>query len=169
MASNKSNFLKKYSFGQFDYDSHMKSVSMDQLRSFTRIDVDDEEIEEIPWNERVVETAGYVPLEVRMKQMEQAGLRQQFVMGDLSPDDLRAAWLSQDFEITPEDELEEVFAKTAARNEFLEKLKAERMKAAEEEEQRNPKPFTPDEYAEIREFLKKKHDIKPKVEPEVKE
>lgn len=165
-AGNKLNFLKKYSFGQFDFDSHMKSVSADQLRTITEVDADGNEHEVSPWNERVVETAGYVPLEVRMKQMEQAGLRQQFVMGDLSPDDLRAAWLSQDFEITPDDELEEVLAKTAARNEFLEKLKADRMKALEEEDQRNPKPFTNEEYAELRELLKKKHDIKPKLEAE---
>lgn len=163
-AGSKLNFLKKYSFGQFDFDSHMKEVSKDQFRSLVEVDADGVEYEVIPWNEKVVETAGYVPLEVRMKQMEQAGLRQQFVMGDLSPDDLRAAWLTQDFEITPDDELEEVLAKTAARNEFLEKLKAERMKALEEEEQKNPKPFTNDEYAELRDLLKKKHDIKPKPE-----
>ena len=30
------------------------------------------------WDEDIVETAGFIPLEVRFKQMEQAGFRAQF-------------------------------------------------------------------------------------------
>lgn len=31
------------------------------------------------WNDEITETAGFIPLEVRFKQMEQAGIRAQFL------------------------------------------------------------------------------------------
>ena len=40
------------------------------------------------WNEDIVETAGFIPLEVRFKQMEQAGYRAQFFESEFSSKDV---------------------------------------------------------------------------------
>ena len=67
------------------------------------------ELEVIPdpigWDEDIVETAGFVPLEVRFKQMEQAGFRAQFFESEFSSKDVTDMYLNHpEFDITPEDE-----------------------------------------------------------------
>lgn len=78
------------------------------------------------WKEDIVETAGFVPLAVRLKQMEQNGYVAQFQQSDFDSQDMRDIWFNPDFEILPGDELEEVQAKIHARNEFIAQIKASR-------------------------------------------
>lgn len=78
------------------------------------------------WDEKLVETAGFVPLEVRMRQMEQAGYVAQFQASDFTSSDMRAIWLNPDFEILPGDDLEEVERKTQLREQFRQELLAKK-------------------------------------------
>lgn len=59
-------------------------------------------------NPVVVETAGYVPLDVRFKQMEQAGIRAQFFASEFTSDELRNVYFGENTEIYPGDDLEEI-------------------------------------------------------------
>ena len=76
------------------------------------------------WNEDIVETAGFVPLAVRFKQLEQNGYVAQFKRSDFDSQDMRDIWFNPEFEILPGDDLEEVEAKVRARNEFINAIKA---------------------------------------------
>lgn len=118
------------------------------------------------WNEQLTETAGFVPLEVRMKQMEQNGLLQQALLQDVTADDLREAWLSSDFEISPEDELEDVLAKDAARREFIENIKHERQKEFEEQQNKALGSLSKEQYQAVIDSLVEKYNIVPKSDPE---
>lgn len=59
-------------------------------------------------NPLIVETAGFVPLEVKMKRFEQAGLRAQFREQDFDSQDYRDMYLNPDVQIYPSDDLEQV-------------------------------------------------------------
>lgn len=59
-------------------------------------------------NPVIVETAGFVPLEVKMKRFEQAGLRAQFREQDFDSQDYRDMYLNPDVIIYPSDDLEQV-------------------------------------------------------------
>lgn len=76
------------------------------------------------WNEDIVETAGFVPLAVRFKQLEQNGYVAQFKSSDFDSQDMRDIWFNSAFEILPGDDLEEVEAKVRARNEFINAVRA---------------------------------------------
>ena len=72
------------------------------------------------WNEDIVETAGFVPLEVRFKQMEQAGLRSQFFENEFNSHDVTDMYLNHpEFDITPEDDIEEAMEKIQLLDVFL--------------------------------------------------
>lgn len=74
-------------------------------------------------NEYITETAGFVPLEVKLKQFEQNGQIAQFMTSDFTSNDYRDIYLNPDFDISPEDDFEDVQVKVIARNEYIEKLK----------------------------------------------
>lgn len=74
-------------------------------------------------NDYITETAGFIPLEVKFKQFEQNGLVAQFKVGDFTSNDYRDLYLNPDFEITPEDDFEDVQEKLSARNEYFNELK----------------------------------------------
>lgn len=80
-------------------------------------------------NDYITETAGFIPLEVKMRQFEQNGLIAQFQVSDFDSNDYREMYLNPDFNITPEDDFEDVEEKIRARNEFIEQYK--KTKAAE--------------------------------------
>lgn len=132
---------------QFDYPAHLADCMTRQMSGYV-----DEETGEtvVPWKETLVETAGFVPLEVRFKQMEQNGLIAQFQLGELSPEDLRQIYLSEEFEVKPDDELEEALEKVARRNELQRLLIEERKKAQTEEEAKAPHVLTAEEYAQFK-------------------
>lgn len=75
-------------------------------------------------NECITETAGFIPLEVKMKQFEQNGIIAQFKVDDFTSSDYRDMYLTPDFDISPEDDLEDIQEKLDARNQFIEKIKA---------------------------------------------
>lgn len=141
----------------FDFDACVAAAAAQQ-----QADVDDDG--NPLWNEQLTETAGFVPLEVRMRQMEQAGLLQQALLQDVTADDLREAWLSSDFEISPDDELEEVLAKDRARREFLETVKAERQKEFEESQSKALSSLSKEQYEAVINSLVEKYNITPKTD-----
>lgn len=141
----------------FDFDACVAAAAAQQ-----QADVDDDG--NPLWDEQLTETAGFVPLEVRMRQMEQAGLLQQALLQDVTADDLREAWLSSDFEISPDDELEEVLAKDRARREFLESVKAERQKEFEETQSKALSSLSKEQYAAVINSLVEKYNITPKAD-----
>lgn len=74
-------------------------------------------------NEYITETAGFIPLEVKMKQFETNGLVAQFMVSDFDSHDYRDIYLNPDFNITPEDDLEDIQEKLAAQREYAEEIK----------------------------------------------
>lgn len=81
------------------------------------------------WNENIVETAGYVPLAVKFKQMEQAGIRAQFFASEFDSKDVRDMYLNHpEFDLTPEDDLEEAMEKIQLRQAYINQVKEEAKK-----------------------------------------
>lgn len=80
----------------------------------------------------ITETAGYLPLEVRLKQLEQQGYIAKFHREEFDTDEISELWTRPDFEILPTDELEDVQAKMALRREYLLQLKSQHAELAKE-------------------------------------
>lgn len=77
------------------------------------------------WTEDIVETAGFIPLEVRFKQMEQAGYRAQFFESEFTSKDVSDMYLNHpEFDINSEDEIEDVMEKMQLRAAYIEQVKA---------------------------------------------
>lgn len=74
-------------------------------------------------NEYITETAGFIPLEVKMKQFETNGLVAQFLTSDFDSNDYRDIYLNPDFNISPEDDLEDIQEKLSAQRQYAEKIK----------------------------------------------
>lgn len=70
-------------------------------------------------NRVIVETAGFVPLEVRMKKFEEAGIKAQFYASEFTASDLRELYLSPNTEIYPSDDLETIEEKLALRQSLV--------------------------------------------------
>ena len=84
------------------------------------------------WDEDIVETAGFIPLEVRFKQMEQAGIRAQFFESEFGSKDFSDMYLNHpEFDLTPEDDIEEAFEKIQLRQEWINYVKNEAKKRKE--------------------------------------
>lgn len=75
------------------------------------------------WDEVIVETAGFVPLEVRFKQMELAGYRAQFQASDFTSSDLRDIYLAPDLSYSEDDELEDILEKERMRSALIEQIR----------------------------------------------
>lgn len=69
-------------------------------------------------NERLVETAGFIPLDVKLKRFEQAGIAAQYHTSEFTSNDFRNLYANPDFELYPDDELEEVQEKLKAYNDY---------------------------------------------------
>lgn len=77
------------------------------------------------WDELIVETAGFIPLEVRFKQMEQAGIRAQFFESEFGSKDFMDMYLNHpEFDLTPEDDIEEAMEKVQLRQSWIESVKS---------------------------------------------
>lgn len=63
---------------------------------------------EFKHNEYICETAGFVPLEVKFKRLEQAGMRAQIQAKDFTSSDYRQMYLNPDFQIYESDEIEDM-------------------------------------------------------------
>ena len=85
----------------FDYDAFVKKAQKELPEDFGKV---------------VVETAGFVPLEVRFKRMQENGIIAQFHEGDFTSSDWRDIYLNHpDFDIDENDELEDIQEKQAMR------------------------------------------------------
>lgn len=84
-------------------------------------------------NSYITETAGFIPLEVKFKRFEQAGQIMQFSASEFTSSDMRSIYLNPDFEITPEDDLEDINDKLIARNQYIRELKKEKSKVGSSE------------------------------------
>lgn len=76
---------------------------------------------EIDYKE-MTETAGYLPLDVRLKQLEQQGYIAKFKAEEFDSDEISELWTRPEFEILPTDELEDVQQKFALRRAYLQDL-----------------------------------------------
>lgn len=78
------------------------------------------------WDEDIVETAGFVPLEVRFKQMEQAGYRARFFESEFTSKDVTDMYLNHpEFDITDEDDMEDAMEKVMLRKAYIQSIKEE--------------------------------------------
>lgn len=113
------------------------------------------------WDEDIVETAGFIPLEVRFKQMEQAGIRAQFFESEFGSKDFQDMYLNHpEFDLTPEDDIEEAMEKIQLRQAWINQVKNDARQRMEIEAQ---KKETAERTAEQKEDLKKGADA-PKEE-----
>lgn len=85
-------------------------------------------------NEYITETAGFVPLEIKLRRFQENGQVMQFSTSEFTSSDLRELYLSPDLEITPDMDYEEIMEVQNKRREFVQELikrKAENKAAAE--------------------------------------
>lgn len=76
------------------------------------------------WSKDIVETAGFVPLEVRFKQMEQAGYRARFFESEFTSKDVTDMYLNHpEFDINPEDDVEDMIEKMELRAKYIQYVK----------------------------------------------
>lgn len=80
-----------------------------------------------PENAYITETAGFIPLDVKFKRFEQAGLRAQFNASEFTSKDYRDMYLNPDFSIDENDDLETAQYKLNAQNQYIEELKRSKL------------------------------------------
>lgn len=81
-------------------------------------------------NPDIVETAGFEPLEVKFKRLEQNGLVARLSSDMFNSHDYREIYLNQpDLDIDPEDEIEDISEKLAARQELIKTVQAKKLAA----------------------------------------
>lgn len=83
-------------------------------------------------NDYITETAGFIPLEVKLKQFEQNGLVAQFMVSDFDSHDYRDIYLNPDYLVNPEDDLEDIQEKIALRNAHMKEIQEAKAKQAAE-------------------------------------
>lgn len=75
------------------------------------------------WDENIVETAGFIPLAVRFKQMEQAGYRARFNESEFSSRDITDMYLNHpEYDIQPDDDFEEAQEKFELRQAYIKEI-----------------------------------------------
>ena len=72
----------------------------------------------------LVDTAGFVPLKVKIQKMIESGIVANLREDDFDADIYNEIYLSEEFKITSEDDLEDVQRKIFARNQYIEELNA---------------------------------------------
>lgn len=87
-------------------------------------------------NKRIVDTKGFVPLEVKFKQFEQGGILAQLRADEFTSHNYREMYLSPDMEINQWDDLEEIQDKLALQQEFRMKILAKTSAFSEDEDSR---------------------------------
>lgn len=83
------------------------------------------------------ETAGFVPLRIRLKQLEQQGYIARFTSEQFDSSEIEKLWTDPKFEILPTDELEDIQEKMALRNQYI--LSVQKAKIEEEREKTDTK------------------------------
>lgn len=83
--------------------------------------------------EKVVETAGFMPLAARMKQMEQAGLRAKFLDSEFTSKDFMDMYVNHpELDIHPDDDIEDVLEKERAREALYKEIQTRVRERTEE-------------------------------------
>lgn len=114
----------------------MKEYVIDKYSPKYASFTDDKEL-----NPVIVETAGFVPLEVKFKQFEQNGLQAQFNVSEFTSSDYRDMYLGPNTEILPTDDLEEIQAKLELQNEV--RLNILKSKLGDSDAERSDKEESP--------------------------
>lgn len=101
--------------------------------SFDELDAALKDSNELPegFRRKLVETAGFIPLEVRLKQLEQQGYVARFSKSDFTSDDMRLIWLDPENEILPGDDIEEVQRKQLARQAIMSDIMSKKVDTSE--------------------------------------
>lgn len=86
------------------------------------------------WNEDIVETAGFIPLEVRFRKLQENGQRVMLRASEFDSVDMRKMYLDDEFRVEPDDELEDIEEKLAKRQAYMNSLREERLKETNEKE-----------------------------------
>lgn len=82
--------------------------------------------------EKIVETAGFMPLAARMKQMEQAGLRAKFFDSEFTSSDFMDMYVNHpELDLHPDDDIEDVFEKERQRQLLLQEIRERAKKRTE--------------------------------------
>lgn len=102
-----------------------------------------EQIKQLCWNpvdknDYITETAGFVPLEVKLKRFEESGAQLQFMRSEFTSSDYRDMYLTPDFEITPEMDYEEIQEVLLRRSEFVKELKMNKKQTLETKSPKSP-------------------------------
>lgn len=108
-------------------------------------------------NERIVETAGFVPLDIKFKRFEQAGILQMLNKQKYSVDDLRDIYFGEDSEIHPYDELEDIVSKLQIQEQ--KKLKLAETVAERSEASVQASQSLDTEIVENKQYLKDKEEV----------
>lgn len=83
-------------------------------------------------NPYITETAGFVPLDVKLKQFEISGYKAQLSASEFTSSDLRDIYLNPDFNITPDDDLEDIHSKLVAQQAFIQQFKESKLSTLSE-------------------------------------
>lgn len=89
-------------------------------------------------NEYITETAGFIPLEVKLKRFQENGQIIQFSSSEFTSSDYRDLYLSEDLEITPEMDIEEIQEIQMKRIEYVKNLMKNKSKVGSSEGTANP-------------------------------
>lgn len=83
------------------------------------------------WNEDIVETAGFVPLEVRFRKLQENGQKIILEAKEFDSVDMRKLYLDEEFRIEPDDELEEIEIKMQKRQDYIREIHEQKLKESE--------------------------------------
>lgn len=87
-------------------------------------------------NERIVDTAGFVPLHVRMQRMIEQGIIAQFTVNEFDSTENRDLYLGEDTTITPDMDFEDIqqvlVRRELLRRDFLSRKQSEEMSMNEQ-------------------------------------
>lgn len=90
-------------------------------------------------NSYITDTAGFEPLDVKFKKFEQNGIIAQLHSSDFDSASLREMYLSDNMQIYPDDDIEDIYAKLSLQREFANRVHNENEKlrtlSAKDEEQ----------------------------------
>lgn len=78
------------------------------------------------WKVKLVETAGFTPLEVRFQRLIESGQQMRLRAEEFDSVDMRKIYLDDEYRIEPDDELEDIYEKMTARKAFIDSLRAKK-------------------------------------------
>lgn len=88
-------------------------------------------------NSYITDTAGFEPLDVKFKKFEQNGIIAQLHSSDFDSASLREMFLSDNMQVYPDDDIEDVYSKLALQRDFANRIHQDKLRtlSAKDEEQ----------------------------------